>query len=149
MAERHPGTGASHLWRTFATPANNSGAEDTATGQVTLAPPEGGSVFRIVEFAPEGDTIPEAPSPETARSLGAHVPEGGALRHPGSHRTDTIDYAVVIKGEIDMWLDEEKDDVHLKAGDTVIQRGTNHAWVNRGTEPCLIAFILIDAVPAI
>jgi mannose-6-phosphate isomerase-like protein (cupin superfamily) len=147
--ERHPGTGATHLWRTFATPADNSGSEDSATGEVRLAPPEGGSVFRIVEFGPEGDTPREPRSAETARSLGAHVPEGAALRHPGSHRTDTIDYAVVISGEIDMWLDDEKDDVHLKAGDVIIQRGTNHAWVNRGTEPCKIAFILIDADPAI
>ncbi len=147
--ERAPGTGATHLWRSFATPADNSGSEDTATGKVALVPPEGGSVFRIVEFAPEGAAPPPAPSAETANALGAHAPEGAALRHAGSHRTDTIDYAVVISGEIDMWLDDEKDDVHLKAGDVIIQRGTNHAWVNRGSEPCRIAFILIDAVPAI
>jgi quercetin dioxygenase-like cupin family protein len=57
------------------------------------------------------------------------------------HRTDSIDYAVVLSGEIYMQLDEEE--VHLKAGDVMIQRGTMHNWVNRGTEPCLIAFILI------
>ena len=83
------------------------------------------------------------------RALGAHEPEGAALRHPGSHRTDSVDYAIVISGEIDLWLDDEKDDVHLKAGDVVIQRGTNHAWVNKGTGPCRIAFILIDAEPAV
>ncbi len=146
---RPNGSGATHLWRTHGTPADNSGSEDTALGQVALAPPEGGSVFRIVEFAPEGDAAPAQSTAETARSLGAHVPDGAALRHSGSHRTDTIDYAIVMSGEIDMWLDEEKDDVHLKAGDVIIQRGTNHAWVNRGAEPCQIAFILIDAVPAI
>jgi len=65
-------------------------------------------------------------------------------RHPFMHRTDSVDYAVVLSGEIYMLMDEE--DCLLKAGDTVIQQGTNHAWSNRGTEPCLIAFVLVDAV---
>ena len=55
----------------------------------------------------------------------------------------------MISGEIELWLDDEKDDVRLKAGDVVIQRGTNHAWVNSGAEPCRIAFVLIDAKPAV
>ena len=59
------------------------------------------------------------------------------------HRTDSIDYQIVLSGEIDMLLDD--DEVHLKMGDVVVQRGTNHAWVNRGTEPCVIAAIQIDA----
>ena len=61
------------------------------------------------------------------------------------HRTDSIDYCVVMSGEIDMRLDAET--VHLKAGDVVVQRGTIHDWVNNGTEPCMIAFVLIDAKP--
>ena len=64
-------------------------------------------------------------------------------RHPFMHRTDSVDYAVVLTGEIYMMMDDE--DYLLKAGDTVVQQGTNHAWSNRGTEPCLIAFILVDA----
>ncbi len=59
------------------------------------------------------------------------------------HRTRSVDYAIVMSGEIDMLVDE--DEVHLKAGDVVVQRGTNHAWANRGTENCSIAFVLIDA----
>ncbi|MCY4547040.1 MAG: cupin domain-containing protein [Defluviicoccus sp.] len=149
MREREHGTGATQLWRTFATPADNAGAADPVTGDVPLAPPPGGSVFRIVEFAPES-AISRGPGGGTlARALGAHEPEGAALRHPGSHRTDSVDYAVVVSGEIDLWLDDPEDDVHLTAGDVVIQRGTNHAWVNRGTEPCRIAFVLIDAKPAV
>ena len=58
------------------------------------------------------------------------------------HRTETIDYAIVLSGEIDMVLDET--DVHLSEGDVVVQCGTNHAWVNRSSQPCRIAFILID-----
>jgi uncharacterized cupin superfamily protein len=68
---------------------------------------------------------------------------GEKPRHFGMHRTESIDYAVIMSGEIDMFLDDSE--VHLKAGDVVVQRGTNHAWVNRGDEPCKIAFILIDA----
>jgi uncharacterized cupin superfamily protein len=59
------------------------------------------------------------------------------------HRTATIDYAIILSGQIDMLLDDTE--VHLQAGDTVVQRGTNHAWVNRGDQPCRIAFILVSA----
>ena len=64
-------------------------------------------------------------------------------RHPFMHRTDSLDYTVILSGEIYMMMDEEE--FLLKTGDTVDQQGTNHAWSNRGTEPCLIAFILVDA----
>jgi len=69
------------------------------------------------------------------------VPEGA--RHPFMHRTRSIDYAIVLAGEIDMLLDDSE--VHMKAGDILVQQGTNHAWVNNGNETCRIAFILIDA----
>jgi len=65
-------------------------------------------------------------------------------RHPFMHRTNSVDYAVIVKGEINMLLDDTE--VPLKAGDVVIQRGTNHAWSNQSKETCLIAFVLIDAV---
>ena len=142
---RQHGTGSTQLWRTHSTPADNSGSGDAVLGEIPLKPPEGGSVFRIVEFAPESQVALGEDTGTLASTLGAHEPEGTALRHPGSHRTDTIDYAVVISGEIDLWLDDEQDDVNLKAGDVIVQRGTNHAWVNKGTEPCQICFILIDA----
>ena len=67
-------------------------------------------------------------------------------RHPWMHRTDSVDYGIVLNGEIWMLMDNEKNDVLLKAGDVVVQRGTNHAWANRGTEPCTIMFVLIDGV---
>lgn len=146
---REHGTGSTQLWRTVATPADNSGSDDAVAGDIPLKPPAGGSVFRVVEFAPESDISRSEGAGTLARALGAHEPEGAALRHPGSHRTDSVDYAIVISGEIDLWLDDEKDDVHLRAGDAVIQRGTNHAWVNNGAGPCRIAFVLIDAKPAV
>jgi uncharacterized cupin superfamily protein len=72
-----------------------------------------------------------------------HPPEHAAARSPFMHRTKSIDYAIVLDGEIDMLVDDSE--VHLGAGDVLIQRGTNHAWVNRGTQRCRVAFVLIDA----
>lgn len=113
-----PGASASVVWTTDSIPADNSGNDDGAVRKVgtTLA---GGTVFRVIEFMP-----------------------GVA---PRVHRTDSIDYAVVISGEIDMQLDDSE--VHLKAGDVLVQRGTIHNWVNRGDKPCVIAFVLVDARP--
>jgi quercetin dioxygenase-like cupin family protein len=74
------------------------------------------------------------------------VVEFGPGVSPRNHRTDSIDFAVVMKGEIDMELDDST--VHLKAGDVLVQRGTIHNWVNKGTEPCQIAFVLVEAKPA-
>ncbi len=76
-----------------------------------------------------------------AMGAGHNVVENA--RHPYMHRTDSLDYSIILQGEIWMLMDEE--DVHLRAGDVIIQQGTNHAWANRGTEPCLIMFVLNDA----
>ena len=111
-----PGANATNVWTTQGFPVNNDGTSDEGQSKAgtTL---ENGTIFRIIEFAP-----------------------GLAARN---HRTDSIDYIVVIKGEIDMELDDSV--VHLKAGDVMVQRGTIHNWVNRGTESCFLAVILIAA----
>jgi mannose-6-phosphate isomerase-like protein (cupin superfamily) len=107
-------------------------------------PPRGGTVFRIVEFPPETAEARRLDSDAMHSSLGDGAPKRGLPpRHPAMHRTRTVDYAVVMTGEIDMLLDDSE--IHLKAGDVLVQQGTNHAWVNRGTEPCRIAFVLVDA----
>ena len=113
-----PGRSACVVWTTEGFPVDNTGDEDGGTRQVgtTL---NNGTVFRVVEFMPGVS--------------------------PRVHRTDSIDYAVVMSGEIDMELDDSI--VHLKAGDVVVQRGTIHNWVNNGSESCVIAFVLIDAKP--
>jgi mannose-6-phosphate isomerase-like protein (cupin superfamily) len=120
LVTRAPGAAvaARVLWTTEAFPVDNTDDDDAAQREVALTLANG-TVFRIVEFGP-----------------------GNA---PRQHRTDSIDYAVVVSGEIDMELDD--DVVHLEAGDVLVQRGTIHNWRNRGTEPCRIAFILIDATP--
>ena len=95
----------------------------------------------------EGDAgdrkVGTAPSPGGTRFAVLHLLPGNALH--GQHRTDTIDYVICMKGAIDMLLDNKV--VHMQAGDIMIQRGTNHAWLNRGTEPAQIAFVLVDAQP--
>lgn len=134
------------LWVTDGVPADLSDASDAGARKIGVTPPPGGTVFRIVEFAPEKEIKSDYDTRlRLMRALGL-ASEGAPRdhpRHPGMHRTRTVDYAVVISGEIDLLLDDT--DIHLKAGDVVVQRGTNHAWVNRGEQPCRIAFVLVDA----
>jgi quercetin dioxygenase-like cupin family protein len=120
IVSSRPGASACVIWTTDTFPADNSGDPDSSTRKVGTTLP-GGTVFRVIEFAP-GVT-------------------------PRVHRTDSIDYAVVISGEIDMEL-ERGSEVHLKAGDVLVQRGTVHNWINRGKAPCVMAFVLVDAKPA-
>lgn len=126
------------LWATDETPAHIAGSTDRAQREIGVPPPPNGSAFRVVEFPPgrkdmsRDDVLAEMGLSGQADS-----------KHPGMHRTRSIDYAVVIDGEIDMILDDSE--VHLSAGDVLVQQGTSHAWVNRGAKPCRIAFVLIDA----
>ena len=118
LISARPGSTACVVWTSESFPVDNTGDADEGLRKIgtTL---KNGTVFRVVEFAP-----------------------GVA---PRVHRTDSVDYAVVMSGEIDMELDDSV--VHLKAGDVLVQRGTIHNWVNRGSEACVIAFVLIDAKP--
>lgn len=134
------------LWVTDSIPAALSNPEDAANKKVGVVPPPGGTIFRVIEIAPEREVMADYGTRlRIFQGLGL-APEGESRekpRDPTMHRTKTIDYALILSGEIDMLLDDSE--VHLKPGDVVIQRGTNHAWVNRGNRPCQIAFILIDA----
>src|SRR2546430_2601121 len=129
------------LWVTDRSPADNSGSADAAEREIGVAPPPGGSIFRVVDFPPAAD-FGVVDNAAMLREMGIGAAAVGA-RHATMHRTKSIDYAVVVSGEIDMLLDDSE--VHLKAGDVLVQRGTNHGWVNRGRENCRIAFVLIDA----
>jgi mannose-6-phosphate isomerase-like protein (cupin superfamily) len=134
------------LWMTDSAPAKFREQGDAANTETGFVPPPSGTIFRVVEFGPVKDIQADTETRlQVFRKLGL-APEGISRenpRDPGMHRTRTVDYAMILSGEIDMLLDDTE--VHLKTGDVVIQRGTNHAWVNRGTEPCKIAFVLIDA----
>ncbi|MFZ0262779.1 MAG: cupin domain-containing protein [Pseudolabrys sp.] len=119
VISNRPGALSSVIWTTKGFPVNNDGFEDPTSGSFKTTV-EGGTVFRVVRYQP-----------------------GVAARN---HRTDSIDYAVVISGAIEMELDDGVV-VKLKAGDVLVQRGTMHNWVNRGTEDCVVAFVLISATP--
>jgi mannose-6-phosphate isomerase-like protein (cupin superfamily) len=143
---KESGITATLLWTTDSMPATYSNADRGAV-QIATAPPPGHSVLRVVEFPPE-DPAHSADNAAVLAEMGIVPSAGGrhATRHPHMHATDSVDYAIVIEGEIDMLLDDSE--VHLKAGDILVQQGTNHAWVNRGQRPCKIAFVLIDAAGA-
>jgi hypothetical protein len=140
-----PDFALTNLWVTDTSPANNNDSADAAARPVVLEPPAGGSIFRVVEFPPE-----KAPGGFDRKAafaaMGAdHAMDPDASRHPGMHKTATVDYAIVLSGEI--WALMDEGETLLKAGDCLVQRGTNHAWSNRSDRPCLVAFILISARP--
>jgi len=143
-----PGHRSSDIWKPSAAPVPLTAAEaDPTLGPRTIHPPSRGTVIRIAEIAPESDEIRNL-TPEGARAVFAAMGNEAAStfgrggRHPMMHRTETIDYAVLLEGELTLLLDDE--DVVLKAGDVVIQRGTNHAWSNRSGKLCRILYVLID-----
>jgi quercetin dioxygenase-like cupin family protein len=117
-----PGTVSTMIWCTDRAPASipvGITPEDMGARVIGTAPPKHGSRFAVIDFPP-----------------------GNA---PHMHRTETIDYVIVLEGEIEM--DMDKSTVKLKAGDVMVQRGTNHAWANRSNARARVAFVLIDAEP--
>ena len=131
------------LWVTDEMPVDMAAGDDRAAIDIGIMPPRGGTVFRIVDFPPETAEMRNLDPHTMHASLGDGAPKRGLPpRHPAMHRTRSVDYAIVLAGEIDMLLDDSE--VHVKAGDVLVQQGTNHAWVNKGDKPCRIAFILID-----
>ena len=126
------------LWVTDESPADISGTGDRAEREIGVPPPPHGSIFRVVEFPPGRR---EMSRDAVLREMG--LTAQSESKHAGMHKTRSVDYAVVMEGEIDMVLDEGE--VHLAAGDVLVQQGTNHAWANRGERPCRIAFVLVDA----
>jgi hypothetical protein len=143
-----PQFGVTDLWKTHQAPASNAGNADSCAPPITLAPPRQGTVFRIVEFPPDRDYIGSWKRDEAFAGLGDSGKEAlhaDAARHEMMHRTNSVDYAFVLSGEI--WAVLDADEVLMRAGDVLIQRGTNHAWSNRTARPSTVGFVLIDAQP--
>lgn len=140
-----PGFQAVNLWRTSAAPAPFD-EPDSIAAHVGISPPAGGTVLRIIDIPPEPKD-PAALKAMIQGTFGSHFKDADRYaeepKHPGMHRTSTIDYALILEGEVVAVLDN--DETLLKAGDVLIQRGTNHSWANRSDRVCRIAFILIDA----
>ena len=133
------------LWETGAAPASNAGDKDAAARPIRLEPPKSGSILRIVEFPPDSTWRGTTDGSAGFKAIGAgHAPDKSSS-DPMMHKTSTVDYIIVLKGEIYAIMD--RDEKLLRAGDILVQRGTNHSWSVRGNEPCVIAAILVSAKP--
>jgi naringenin degradation protein FdeH len=140
------GLASTNMWITESyPPALSFTQDDPAKKPIGISPPDNGTKFRVVEFPPLDAATEAKMDPEfLMKTVGDKAPARGVpVTHPFMHRTRSLDYAVVLSGEIDMRLDETI--VHLKPGDTVVQQATNHAWINHGKEPCRILFVLMDS----
>jgi quercetin dioxygenase-like cupin family protein len=139
-----PGFWSNDIWRTAAFPVPISENEEEPTlGPRRQLPTTNGTVFRINQIPPESGLLDSEAIRREFQNLGnisSSTFKPGS--HPMMHQTETIDYVIVLNGEIYMVLD--KSEVLLKAGDVAVQRGTNHAWSNRSKEPCVICFVLLD-----
>lgn len=144
-----PNRGLTDLWRSNETPANNEGSADNAAVQVVLTPPQNGSVFRYFQIPPDDRDPNKTPEPLQAdadasfKAMGAGHNREPNARHPNMHKTDSVDYIILLEGEVTLILDEGE--VDMNPLDVVVQRGTNHAWSNRRDKIAVLAGILIDA----
>ena len=143
--EGRPGYRAVNVWRTEAVPAPIEAPDSVMQHKGILPSGNGGSILRIIDFPPEASDPAERKRQIQATFGGIfsdahHDKREGA--HPGMHRTDTVDYAIILDGEI--WAVMDEGETLMRAGDVLIQRGTNHAWANRSDGFARICFVLID-----
>jgi mannose-6-phosphate isomerase-like protein (cupin superfamily) len=149
-----PGTVFHEVWCTHQTPVAVGNGPDPSLGPLMLPPPKRGTRIRFVDIPPD---TPELLAHGASKMGDAFAQIGDVAAstvkadspHPLMHRTETVDYGVVIEGELTLVLDDSE--VDLKVGSVVIQRGTNHAWANRSGKPCRMLFVLVDGAydPAI
>ena len=146
VPEGNPKVSLTDLWITTATPASNEGSADPTDKPLQLLPPSNGTVIRILEIPPDAERdYSKTKEYFTGMGAGSGILVEGNTRHPGLHKTDTVDYIVVLSGEV--WALMDEDEVLLRPGDCLIQRGTNHAWSNRSDAPCRFLAVLVDAAP--
>ena len=139
--------GLFELWNTDGNEVISSDVIDRADDEIILSPPSGGTKFRYFQINPLPEGVPEDMLQEIAadafEKVGAAHHRVDTTKHPAMHKTETVDYIILLKGDVSLILDEEE--VRLKPHDVVVQRKTNHAWVNHGTEPALLIAVLIDS----
>ena len=145
--EAIPGTIFHEVWATTGTPAPVGNGADPSTGPLRLPPPPQGTRIRFVDIPPDSDDF-LAHGAARMHDAFAQIGDVAASTvkadspHPLMHRTESVDYGVVIEGELTLVLDDSE--VLLKPGSVVVQRGTNHAWANRSGRPCRMLFVLVD-----
>ena len=142
-----PGTMFHEVWSTAATPVSIDNGPDPTIGPLRLPPPTRGTRIRFVDIPPDTEDFLKHGAARMKDAFGqVGDVHASTVRpdspHPLMHRTETVDYGFVISGEITLVLD--KGEANLKAGDVVIQRGTNHAWANRSGKLCRMLFMLVD-----
>ena len=139
--------GLAEIWNTDNAPVNTRNETDRADIDVVLSPIANGSKFRFFAVAPEDPSLSdeerEAHVSERFAAMGAAHERVDTSRHAAMHLTKTVDYIILLSGEVTLLLDEDERD--LKPFDVVVQRGTNHAWINKGKESALLIAVLIDA----
>jgi mannose-6-phosphate isomerase-like protein (cupin superfamily) len=144
VRQREAGNASTLLWVTDESPASVSEPGDRAARAIGVPPPRLGSIFRLAEFPPGvGGDIRDNEMLLRDFGIGPDVARGHPPRHPTIHRTRSLDYIVVLEGEICLLLDDGEH--RLQAGDVVVQQGTNHSWINRGAVTCRLAMVYIDA----
>ena len=138
--------GLFELWNTDGNDVNSSDDIDRADEDIILSPPDGGTKFRYFQINPLPEGVPEEIMQEIAadafEKIGAAHHRIDTSKHPAMHKTDTVDYIILLKGDVTLILDEEE--IDLKPFDVGVQRGTNHAWVNNGNDPALLIAVLVD-----
>ena len=142
VRQRKAGNASTLLWVSDESPAALS-STDRAARDIGVPPPRRGTIFRIAEFPPGEGAAVDNEALLRDFGIGADVRRGRPPRHPSIHRTRSLDYIVVLEGEITLLLDESE--TTLRAGDVVVQQATNHAWSNRGAATCRLAMVFIDA----
>lgn len=143
--EAIPGMRVTDLWETTTAPADLLSDADPAERPVHLEPQPTGTICRVVEFPPDAAWRDRVDSKKLFEAISAGHAVDTTSANPMMHKTASLDYAIVLSGEI--WAIMDEGETCLKAGDVLIQRGTNHAWSNRSQEPALVAFILVGANP--
>jgi mannose-6-phosphate isomerase-like protein (cupin superfamily) len=146
-APLRPGYSMNEVWTTYSSPAVIDQKGEPTDRPRSIQPPPNGNVCRVIEFPPEASWIGDI-DPQKAKEAFASLGSGDAAvhmekpPHPLMHRTKTVDYGIILSGEIYLVLDDSE--TLLKPGDVVVQCGTNHAWSNRSDKPCRMAFVLVD-----
>lgn len=147
-----PDRGHINFWKTEHVPASNEGDTDPMEGPpCPLPPPKGGTMFRFFQIAPEGNEASLTKEERDKRMAGMFEAANAGHarrsmdRHPSMHRTDSVDYIVLLRGEVTALLDIGE--VEMRPFDVLVQRGTNHGWVNHGEGPALLMAVLVDAAP--
>ena len=139
--------GLFELWNTDGNLINTKDRIDRADDEVLLSPPKNGSKFRYFQINPTPEGVPmdvlQNMAADAFEKIGASHHRIDTSKHPAMHKTDTIDYIILLEGDVTLILDKEE--VDIKPHDVVVQRGTNHAWVNNGNNPALLIAVLIDS----